>query len=57
MKNEKQKHLNTTNYTHNQRNNMEYRCFKCNHKWKGRKKTKPQECPNCKNRNWEKEKK
>ena len=33
---------------------MEYRCQRCHHFWKSRKKEKPKICPNCKSPYWEK---
>lgn len=35
----------------------EYRCLKCKHTWESRIKTKPIQCPNCKNTTWDKQRK
>ena len=33
---------------------MKRKCVKCGYEWESRLKTKPIECPDCKNRNWDK---
>jgi DNA-directed RNA polymerase subunit RPC12/RpoP len=32
------------------------KCLRCLYKWATRKKGRPVECPNCKNRNWDRKK-
>jgi len=34
-----------------------YRCFRCGHEWLKKGNKKPQTCPNCRNRYWDKPKK
>ena len=40
-----------------QSQSFHFKCLKCSHEWIGRMGIPPKECPNCKARNWSKEKK